>query len=458
MYEKVMDKKSLIIGINNYKHFPPLESCINDATDIHSFLVANGFDSKLVIDLSQKELIEQIKEFRDSISDDTVSVIFFAGHGLQDDKHNFLVVADSDVKSTMDIKYNCVHLDDLFITQSKSNIHIIILDACRNNPFSSGGRGFTVGLSKVSPPAGTLIAFSTSPNAASLERPGERNGIFTKNLLKNIQAADLPIELVLKNTRNDVVNDTQERQVPWEESSLYGDHFCFVEEKKNRIENFLSRVIEKEQYFELVEVIPFLNKSNFSDLSVEALEMILVQIRISYAMEEANEGRATIDRGYLDDLLFTSFFPLFDERLFAEDISTETFSVDIFDQITIENGTNYGYNFLSPPDESFQQFFMNIVKFKDENALLALYLTLKDGDRYLKPMIFSLNNGRISLHSYKPIIGAVVEETLTPYFTMRAPFEPEKPDFSTFFFREEVDDKEFDQLFKKKDKETDDSQ
>lgn len=438
-----MHKKSLIIGISHYKHFSVLGNCINDAEDMHAFLEKVGFKSTLLRDPTQADLIEAITQFKESITENTISVIFFAGHGLQDDKHNFLVASDSEVKSTMDIKYNCVHADDLFIAKSKTNLHLIILDACRNNPFNDGTRGLTVGLSKMHAPAGTLIAFSTSPNTASLERPGERNGIYTKHLLENIQTPNLPVELVFKNTRNDVIDDTKERQVPWEESSLYGEHFSFITTKQKSIESFVAEVIETERKIGLVELVPFLNTSNFRDLPVEQLLMILVQVRISFSMEEEGEHSRTIDSDYLDDLLFTTYFPQFDARLFKEDKATELFSVDILNQISIEKGRNFGYNFLNTPDESFSQFIMNVVKFKGENSLLIFYLSVKDDQHILKPAIITSKNGNLTLHNYALVIGDKVNEIVEPYLKMREPFEKERSDITGFFGLGEIDDEEF---------------
>lgn len=445
-----MDRKSLVIGIGDYNHFSSLDNCVNDATDIHSFLVENGFDSTLITNATQKDLIASIAAFKDSIAENTISVIFFAGHGLQDDKHNFLVAADSEVKSTIDIKYNCVHADDLFIAKAKTNLHLIILDACRNNPFNDGSRGVTVGLSKMHAPAGTLIAFSTSPNSASLERSGERNGIYTKHLLNNMQAPNLPVELVFKNTRNDVIEDTKERQVPWEESSLYGEHFSFITTKQDNIESFIVEVIETDRKIGLVELMPFLNAENFRSLSIDQLLVILAQVRISFSMEE-EEHSITVDHDHLDDLLFSTYFPLFDERLFKEDTATEPFSLDIFNQMTIEKGRNFGYNFLEDPDESFSQFMMNIVKWNGEDALLILYLSVKDYQHVLKPTIVTTKNGNLTMHNYAQVTGDKVKEIVEPYLKMREPFEKKTPDLFTDMTIEQIDDEEFDKLFGKKD-------
>jgi hypothetical protein len=438
-----MDKKSLVIGIDTYNNFSSLDNCVNDATDIHYFFLENGFDSRLITNSTQKDLVLSITAFKDSIKENTISVIFFAGHGLQDDKNNYLVTADSEVKSPIDIKYNCVHVDDLFIAKRKSNLHLIILDACRNNPFKDGSRGITIGLSKMNAPAGTLIAFSTSPNSASLERSGERNGIYTKHLLNNIKVPNLPVELVFKNTRNDVLEDTRERQIPWEESSLYGENFSFITIEQHNIESFISEVIETDRKIGLVELIPYLNASNFRNLPIEKLLMILALVRISFLMEEEEEHSSTIAPDYLDNLLFSTYFPLFDERLFKEDKANEPFALAIFNQISIEKSRNFGYNFLGDPDESFSQFMMNIVKFDGEDALLIFYLSVKGDQHVLKPFIVTSNNGNLTMNNYAQITGENVKEIVEPYIKMREPFERKSPDLFIDWTIEQTDNDDF---------------
>jgi hypothetical protein len=442
-----MNKKSLAIGIGEYEHFSPLDNSINDATDFHSVLAENGFESTLIVNPSLSDLIACMASFKDSISENTISVIFFAGHGLQDDKHNYLVAADSEVKSTMDIKYNCLHADDLFIKGSETNLHLVVLDACRNNPFKDGTRGLTVGLSRMSAAGGTLIAFATSPNTASLERPGDRNGIYTKHLLRNMKTANLPVELVFKHTRNHVMNDTKGRQIPWEESSLHGDNFSFVSTRRESIETLVAETIETDRKISLVELIPFLNKSNFSELPVEQLLLLLAQVRISSQLEDDGDAPRTVDPDYFNDLLFVTYFPLFDERLFKEDNATEPFTIDIFEHISIENGINFGYNFLDEPDESFSRFIMNVVQFKGEKAILLFYLSVKDDQHMLKPAIVTSKNGTLSLHGFALMTGEKVNEIIEPFIKMREPFEKEIPDITSSITTETISEEKFQKMF-----------
>ncbi|CAN5585618.1 hypothetical protein BH10BAC2_BH10BAC2_11230 [soil metagenome] len=447
-----MQKKSLIIGINNYKHFSVLENCINDAEDMHAFLQAIKFESTLLVDPTRADLIEALKQFKESISDDTVSIIFFSGHGLQDEKYNFLVASDSEVRFIEDIKYNCILADDLLIKTSKKNLHLVILDACRNNPFYSGNKSASIGLLKMNAPAGTLIAFSTSPNSTSIERPGERNGVYTKYLLKNMQAANLPAELVFKNTRNDVMLDTLERQIPWEESSLFGDHFSFIEVHEQTIEHFAIDHLSKNVSITLPELMSFFKVSIFETEKLERLILILILIKISFSNEQEGVTSRTVDEDYFNDILFDQFYPKFEERLFKDDSATDVFDIDILSRLTIVNDVNFGYNSLEGPDETFSQIVMNYVKLDDEDGVLCFYLFTKNNEHYLKPIIVTIDKSKIKLRSYTIINGDKVNEITDVYFKMRLPFEKEVPKLDNFFTTttEEWTEEEFEKFFKSK--------
>jgi hypothetical protein len=227
-----MKKIALVIGIDNYEHTKSLSSAVNDAEDMHSFLGKVDFETTLLLNATQKELIGSIASFKSKIDNETIALIYFAGHGLQVDGDNFLVPSDANVTITEEIPYFCINASDLIVDNDTEtrNLNIIILDACRNNPFTTGLRSVSQGLARMIAPVGTLIAFSTSPNMVAIEHRGERNGVYTKNLLKYLNTPNLSVERVFKNTRTDVIRDTQGKQVPWEESSLHGEDFMFIQE------------------------------------------------------------------------------------------------------------------------------------------------------------------------------------------------------------------------------------
>ena len=204
------------------------------------------------------------KVFR--VKDNTASLIYFAGHGLQLEGHNFLIPKDAEVKISQEIPYFCVHASDCLIQDNNPNsIHILILDACRNNPFQNGLRGVSGGLAKMEAPIGTLIAFSTSPNSVSIERNNDRNGIYTSHLLEHIRTANLSLERIFKNTRTDVIKSTGGRQVSWEESSLHGEDFYFIKKQ-----TALEFIVKKD----LVFAYKALTEDTFDFGSVETTDKI----------------------------------------------------------------------------------------------------------------------------------------------------------------------------------------
>ncbi|GEM_PF-2537924 len=428
-----MQRKSLIIGINNYNHFSVLENALNDAIDMHTLLSEHGFESKLLTDSTQDELIQEIREFKKSLGENDVSLIYFSGHGLEDNRHNFLVAADSEVRFVEDIPYHCVKVDDLFIENSKTNLHIVILDACRNNPFYSGNKGHSVGFLKMEAPAGTLIAFSTSPKATSIERPGERNGIYTKHLLKCMKMANVPVEMIFKATRNKVIKDTEGRQVPWEESSLIGDDFSFVTIKEESIQDFIIGSVLTNRNVTLPELMPFLSPSAFKIGELEVLLQILAIVKIAFSNEQEQITKRTVDEDHFNDLMFEQFYPIFEEKLIIEDNASDNFEIEMFGQLCITRGPNFGYNALEDPEDSFPQIMANFVSFNDEDGILCFYLSTIAGEHMLKPAIITVVDNHIKFYDYAIVTGTDVIAIFDHFFAMRKPFEKDIPSLDNFW-------------------------
>jgi len=263
-----VNKIALVIGVKEYEHLPSLWNTENDASDISDFLKSVGFETTLLLNPSLKELITVISEFKAKVKDNTASLIYFAGHGLQLEGHNFLIPKDAELKISQEIPYFCVHASDCLVKDNNPNsIHILILDACRNNPFQNGLRGVSGGLAKMEAPVGTLIAFSTSPNSVSIERNNDRNGVYTSHLLEHIRTANLSLERIFKNTRTDVIKSTEGRQVPWEESSLHGEDFYFIKKQKA-----LEFIVKKD----LVFAYKALTEETFDFSNVETTDKISI--------------------------------------------------------------------------------------------------------------------------------------------------------------------------------------
>jgi uncharacterized caspase-like protein len=197
---------------------------------------------------TRRELNEALREFSQSASRNDVRLFFYAGHGVQSKGHNYLVPVDADVQSEDDLAHQATDISEFLdrIGTVKSGLNLVILDACRNNPFTAltaqladsriRTRGLmqpraVSGLAPVDAPRGTLVAFSTAPGSVARDSSSQENSVYTKHLLQWLNTPGLPVERLFKQVRIGVAQETQSQQVPWETSSLMGD-FCFKTEGK----------------------------------------------------------------------------------------------------------------------------------------------------------------------------------------------------------------------------------
>jgi formylglycine-generating enzyme required for sulfatase activity len=214
---------ALVIGNNRYPH-SALKNPINDAVAMKTTLQSLGFDVDIVTDASRAAMTTAIQRLgRKAQGVNTVALFFYSGHGLQVNNDNFLVPIDAVVQSEPDVEVACVSLNYLMrqLEQANSGTNIIVLDACRNNPFSynknSGG-----GLATPSrTPSGTYIAFATAPLTTALDGVGD-NSPYTIALMKAIKTPNAKIEDAFKIVRREV---KRIGQTPWDNSSLDGDFY-----------------------------------------------------------------------------------------------------------------------------------------------------------------------------------------------------------------------------------------
>ena len=216
---------ALIIGNSDYE-FAPLKNPINDAQDMAQALRELGFDIIYKENLDQNDMKRVIREFGAKIRKGGVGLFYYAGHGLQVKGENYLIPINMKVESEEEVEYEAVDTG-LVLAQMESagnSMNIVILDACRNNPFVRSFRSASRGLAQMNAPSGTLIAYATAPGSVASDG-NVRNGLYTQELLKNIKTPGLGIEDVFKRVRIAVRNLTQGKQTPWESSSLIGDFY-----------------------------------------------------------------------------------------------------------------------------------------------------------------------------------------------------------------------------------------
>ncbi len=220
-------RTALVIGNSEYEG-GSLRNPANDAQDMASALGKLGFDVTLKINAGQEQMEEAISEFGRKLYLGGVGLFYYAGHGVQVAGENYLIPVNATIESESDVRYKAVNIGQVLgkMGEARNGLNMVILDACRDNPFAKSFRSSSRGLAVVNSAAvkGTLIAYATSPgNVAS---DGEdRNGLYTKHLLQHITTPGVPVEQVFKRVLQGVEQDTNGKQSPWTSSSFSGDFF-----------------------------------------------------------------------------------------------------------------------------------------------------------------------------------------------------------------------------------------
>lgn len=221
---------ALVIGNGNYAK-SPLKNPANDARAMSATLRELGFEVTTGRDLNQKQMQKLIVKFGRALKKCDVGLFYYAGHGIQVEGENYLIPLEADLEDVETVPVEAVGLRYVLarMAAAKNRLNVVILDACRDNPFERSFRssGGSLGLASVLAPTGTLIAYATSPGQTAADGTG-RNGVYTEALIRSIKTPGLPLEKVFRKTRERVVKATDKRQVPWESSSVMGDDFYFV--------------------------------------------------------------------------------------------------------------------------------------------------------------------------------------------------------------------------------------
>jgi caspase domain-containing protein len=225
---------ALVVGQSAYRAVPALPNASNDARRMAELLASAGFEVTAAPDLSQNDMRQTIGDFAAKVAasgPDTIALVFYAGHGLQIDGENYLVPVDVDPKRDADIPLQAVRLNDLMNTLGAlpTRMRIIMLDACRNNPFpainQSAGHGLAIVDTKAGA-SGSFISYSTSPGAEAEDGSGS-NSPYTTAVLSVATEPNLAIEEAFKRIRVAVNQSTDGRQIPWESSSLTSEFKFF---------------------------------------------------------------------------------------------------------------------------------------------------------------------------------------------------------------------------------------
>jgi len=227
------DRVALVIGNAAYSKLEALDNPVNDARLIGRTLERAGFRVTLRENLDRGAMFDALKEFGARLNENTVAVLYYAGHALQMRDQNFMIPVDADIRREDEIAIQGMDLTYILgqMSRAKSRVNVVILDACRDNPFAkraSTPSQATQGLAQMDAPIGTLLAYATAPGKQAPDGIGQKgNSVYTAQLAAHLLTPGLPVEIMFKRVREAVVRESRQLQVPWEHSSLLGE-FAFV--------------------------------------------------------------------------------------------------------------------------------------------------------------------------------------------------------------------------------------
>ena len=315
--QTVATRLALVVGNSAYAD-SPLRNPGSDARAMSELLGRAGFTVDLRTDTTRVDLLQAIQRFGQAIRDPQVqlAVFYYAGHGFQQDWRNYLVPVDARVRTGADVPRQTVEVGELIREMnqvSKSSMRqgrsfLVILDACRDDPFAGTYRPPAKGLIPFDAPVGSVLAYATAPGRVALDGNIGGNGLYTKHLLRELAVADASVEDAFKRVRLSVRLESQGRQVPWEMASLEDKVFLFPQQRSTLSENELQRRFDDElaawntvrqrgDVNALVEFIRNFPSGNTSELAQARLNRLLAdEIRKAQAQTLPSADAREADR------------------------------------------------------------------------------------------------------------------------------------------------------------------
>jgi formylglycine-generating enzyme required for sulfatase activity len=217
-------KVALIIGNSQYKA-DPLPNPVNDAADMAGMLQKLGFEVILEKDADKNAMVGALRTFHKKLGASDIGLFYYAGHGMQISGNNYLIPVRHAIAEEFEVESEAIGANRILSAMESAGnpLNIVILDACRNNPFQSF-RGAQKGLAEMRAPRGTIISYATSPGSLAEDGQG-RNGTYTQALLKNFQVPGLDVQKMFNRTGLDVMENTGGRQMPWVSSTPLPDFY-----------------------------------------------------------------------------------------------------------------------------------------------------------------------------------------------------------------------------------------
>ncbi|MCB1994691.1 MAG: caspase family protein [Burkholderiaceae bacterium] len=216
---------ALVVGNGAYAD-APLQNPPNDARAMARALEGAGFEVLLHTDADQRTLMTALREFGQRLRGGGTGLFYYAGHGMQIRGRNYLIPVGADIQREDEVAYQSLDVQAVLdkMDSAANGTNLVILDACRNNPFARSFRSSTQGLAPVDAPVGTLVAFATCPGAVASDGATD-NGLYTRHLLQALAEPGRKVEEVFKQVRTQVRRDSGGQQIPWESTSLEGEFY-----------------------------------------------------------------------------------------------------------------------------------------------------------------------------------------------------------------------------------------
>lgn len=218
-------RTALVIGNGAYK-VAPLSNPVNDARLVASSLAAARFKVIKLENATQEQMLNALSDFGVEIDKGGVGVFYFAGHGVQVGRQNYLIPVDANISREEQIRTRALNAQEVLdrMASAGNALNLLFLDACRNNPFPRSTRAASLGLAKMDAVLGMLVSFATAPGSVA-DDGGGRNSPYSKYLAESMRIPELRIEDVLKRVRTRVREETDGRQITWDSSSIEGDFY-----------------------------------------------------------------------------------------------------------------------------------------------------------------------------------------------------------------------------------------
>lgn len=279
---------ALVVGNDAYKEVP-LANARNDASAVAGLLKRARFEVDLQLDTTRAGLARAIERFGLTLTraEARLGLFYYAGHGVQVDWRNYLVPVDATVATAASLLTECIDLGALLalLDQAKGRNFVIILDACRENPFGKAYRPPHTGLSQFDAPLGSLLAFATAPGKLAADG-GDKHSVYTEHLLKELAVPGQRLEAALKRVRLNVRFATQGAQIPWESTSLEDDIVLFPQpepaesEQRQLAQKDLERWNEVKQSARAEDVASYLKEfpqGSFTEIAEVRLEQTIAR-------------------------------------------------------------------------------------------------------------------------------------------------------------------------------------